>query len=110
MRQTSWPEIERHRDYIYLQLADGVTAATIHQRLRDERGLGASVASVRRWIRGNLPEEDRRDRVRVLRPDAVDPGAEAQVDYGKTPLILMNTSSTCHLSPGRALRLRSPLA
>jgi transposase len=83
LRQTSWPEIERHRDYIYKQLADGVTAATIHQRLRDEHGLGASVASVRRWIRGNLPEEARRDQVRVLRPDAVDPGAEAQVDYGK---------------------------
>lgn len=28
--------------------------ATIHQRLSDERGLDASVASVRRWVRANL--------------------------------------------------------
>lgn len=83
LRQTSWPWIEGHRDYIYEQLGAGVTAATIHQRLRDEHGLGASVASVRRWIRANLPEEARRDQVRVLRPDEVQPGSEAQVDYGK---------------------------
>ena len=47
VRQMSWPAIEPHRDYIHAQLADGVTA-TIHQRLRDERGWGASVASLRR--------------------------------------------------------------
>jgi hypothetical protein len=52
-----------------------VTAATIHQRLRDEHGLDASVASLRRWVRANLPEDARRDQVRVLRPDAVEPGS-----------------------------------
>ncbi len=41
------------------------------------------MASLRRWIRANLPEEARRDQVRVLRPDDVAPGAEGQVDYGK---------------------------
>jgi len=34
--------------------------ATIHQRLADERGLAASVASLRRYVAANLPEEARR--------------------------------------------------
>jgi hypothetical protein len=33
---------------------------TIHQRLRDERGLAVSVASLRRYLAANLPEEVRR--------------------------------------------------
>ena len=49
LRQVTWPAIEEHRDYIVAQLAAGVTMATIHQRLRDERGLAASVASLRRY-------------------------------------------------------------
>jgi hypothetical protein len=42
----SWPMIERYRDCIAAQLRAGVTAATIHQRLRDLHGLTASVASL----------------------------------------------------------------
>ncbi len=68
LRQVTWPAIEAHRDYIAAQLAAGVTVCTIHQRLVDEQGLVASVASVRRWVSGNLPEEARRAQVRVLRP------------------------------------------
>ncbi|MFP5254042.1 MAG: IS21 family transposase [Actinomycetes bacterium] len=83
LRQVSWPQIEPHRDYIVTQLEAAVTVATIHQRLRDERGLEASVASLRRWVRANLPEESRREQVRVLRPDDVVAGSEGQVDYGK---------------------------
>jgi hypothetical protein len=45
----AWPAIEEHRDYIVAQLAAGVTMATIYQRLADERGLAASVASLRSW-------------------------------------------------------------
>jgi hypothetical protein len=60
LRQSSWPRIDRHRDYIAGQLRAGVTVATIHQRLADEHGLDASVASVRRWVRANLPEDARR--------------------------------------------------
>jgi len=37
--------------------------STIHQRLVDEHGLAASVASLRRWVAGNLPEEARRVQV-----------------------------------------------
>ena len=83
LRQVTWPAIGAHRDYISAQLADQVTVATIHQRLVDEHGLDASVASLRRWLAGNLPEEVRRAAVRVLRPEAVEPGSEAQIDYGR---------------------------
>ena len=82
LRQVSWPGIEPHRDYISAQLRAGVTVATIHQRLRDEHGLDASVASLRRWARANLPEQARRGQVTVLR-DAPPPGEQAQIDYGR---------------------------
>lgn len=83
LRQVTWPAIGAHRDYITAQLQAGVTVATIHQRLVDEHGLECSVASLRRWVAGNLPEEARRAQVRVLRPGAVEPGSEAQIDYGR---------------------------
>ena len=79
LRQVSWPVIEEHRDYLAAQLKAGVTAATIHQRLVDEHGLAASVASLRRWVRSNLPEEARRAQVRVLR-DTPPAGQQAQID------------------------------
>ena len=81
LRQTTWPEIERHRDYIVDMLKAGVTQATIWQRLRDEQDLTASVASLKRWVAANLPEEVRRDQVTVLGDDPA-PGSEAQIDYG----------------------------
>jgi transposase len=83
LRQVTWPAIEVHRDYIDDQLKAGVTVATIHQRLVDERGLQASVASLRRWVAANLPEEVRRSQVRVLNPTPARPGEEAQIDYGR---------------------------
>jgi len=83
LRQVTWPEIGRHHEYITAQLKLGVTQATIHQRLRDEHGLTASVASLKRYVAANLPEEVRRDRVVVLRDEADTPaGEEAQIDYG----------------------------
>ena len=66
LRQVTWPAIGEHRDYIVAQLEARVTVATIHQRLRDERGLAVSVASLRRYVAANLPEEVRRAQVRVL--------------------------------------------
>jgi len=69
LRQVTWPAIEAHRDYIVAQLAAGATMATIHQRLADERGLAASVASLRRYVAANLPEEAHRSQGRVLRLD-----------------------------------------
>jgi len=81
LRQVTWPEIATHYDYIVDQLKAGVTQATIHQRLRDERGLRASLASLKRYVAANLAEEVRRDQVVVLR-DPVPAGEEAQIDYG----------------------------
>ncbi len=86
LRQVTWPAIGAHADFIRAQLKDGVTVATVHQRLVDEQALtasAASVASLRRWVAANLPEEVRRSQVRVLRPVDAEPGSEAQIDYGR---------------------------
>jgi transposase len=83
LRQVTWPVIGEHRDYIVSQMEAGVTVTTIHQRLRDERGLAVSVASLRRYVAANLPEEVLRSKVTVLRLVPAEPGAEAQIDYGQ---------------------------
>jgi transposase len=81
LRQTTWPQIEVHHQFVVDMLAAGVTQQTIWQRLRDEQGLAASVASLKRYVAANLPEDALRSRVTVLRAD-VAPGSEAQIDYG----------------------------
>jgi transposase len=81
LRQVTWPEIEKHRDYIVAMLAAGVSKQTIWQRLSSEHGLTASVASLKRYVAANLPEDNQRARVTVLREDPP-PGEEAQIDYG----------------------------
>ena len=53
LRQVTWPAIAEHHDYIMEQLKARVRMSTIHQRLRDERGLAASVASFRRYVNAN---------------------------------------------------------
>jgi transposase len=80
LRQSTWPEIAPHHDYVK-GLIGTVTVATIHQRLRDDKGLGASESSLRRYIAANFEEEVARDAVTVLRDDPP-AGDEAQVDYG----------------------------
>ena len=54
LRQVTWPAIGVHHDYITGQLKAGVRMSTIWQRLRDEHGLAASVASFRRYVAANL--------------------------------------------------------
>lgn len=83
LRRATWPLIEQHRDYIADQIERGVTITTIHQRLRDERGLACSISAMRRWVHANVSEEVSRSRVVVLRLEPVQPGQEAQVDYGR---------------------------
>src|SRR5712671_240373 len=68
LRQVTWPVIAGHHDYIVEQLKARVRMSTIHQRLRDERGLAASVASFRRYVNANIPEEIRRSQVTVWNP------------------------------------------
>lgn len=77
LRQSSWPVIEVHHDYIKGLLGQ----VTVHQRLRDEHGLVVSLSSLRRYVAANLPAEAAASLVTVLREDPP-PGQEAQVDYG----------------------------
>lgn len=82
LRSLTYPEINAYRAVIEQWLDDEVTVSTIHQRLRDEQGLGAGLTSVRRYVWLTFGDRDvNPDRVTVLRPD-VDPGDEAQIDYG----------------------------
>jgi transposase len=83
LRQVTWPAIAGHHDYIIAQLKVGVRMSTIHQRLRDEHGLAASVASFRRYIAANIPEEARRAQVVVWNPRPAEAGEQAQIDYGQ---------------------------
>ena len=80
LRQPSWGEIAQHHDRIG-ELLDVVPVSVIWQRLRDEQGLEASVASVRRYVRARFPERAARAGLRLWRPP-LPPGEEAQVDYG----------------------------
>jgi hypothetical protein len=80
LRQPSWSEIDRHRQRIEV-LVGVVPASVAHQRLVDEEGLQVSVASFRRYLRAHFADEVRRGEVVIWRPP-VDPGDEAQVDYG----------------------------
>ena len=82
LRQVTWPSIAEHHDYIVDQMKAGVRMSTIHQRLRDEQGLAVSVASFRRYVNANVPEEIRRARVRVWNPNPAGAGEQAQIDYG----------------------------
>lgn len=81
LRQVTWPDFDKHREYIVEMLRVGVTKATIHQRLRDEHGVTGSVASFKRYVAANLAEDAVREKVTVLRVDP-EPGLEAQIDYG----------------------------
>jgi transposase len=83
LRQVTWPAIENHHEFITAQLQAGVRMSTIWQRLRDERGLAVSVASFRRYVAANVPEETRRAQVRVWDPRPSEAGEQAQIDYGQ---------------------------
>jgi len=82
LRQVTWPAIGEHHDYIAGQMKAGVRMSTIHQRLRDEHGLAASVASFRRYLAAIVPEEARRAQVTVWSPRQAAAGEQAQIDYG----------------------------
>ncbi|MFJ1709803.1 hypothetical protein [Kitasatospora sp. NPDC088346] len=80
LNQVTWAEIEPHRDLVK-GLLETTTVTTIQQRLRDEGKLTVSLSTFRRWVTENLPDESARSKVTVLRDD-VEPGSEAQIDYG----------------------------
>src|SRR5581483_1795437 len=73
------------------------TATTVHQRLRDERGLDVSITSFRRYVWREFPEENLRSIATPPRPD-VPPGEEAQIDYGYLGSWLdQRTWTQCHV-------------
>ena len=79
-RSLTWPLIDAHRERIGAMLATN-TVTTVHQRLRDEHGLAASITSFRRYVWAEFPDRAAARAVTVLRPP-VAPGEEAQIDYG----------------------------
>ncbi len=79
-RSLTFGTINAHRDRIELMLKTN-KATTVWQRLRDEHGLAVSVTSFRRYVWLEFPDEVCADDATVLRPD-VEPGSEAQIDYG----------------------------
>jgi transposase len=81
-RALSWPLIAAHHQWIADQLKVPVTVATIAQRLRDDHHVEVSESTVRRYIATTFTEARLEGKVTVPR-GAVEPGSEAQIDYGK---------------------------
>jgi transposase len=81
-RALTWSQIAAHHQWIADQLAVPVTVATIAQRLRDDHQVEVSESTVRRYIATTFTEARLEDKVTVPR-GAVEPGSEAQIDYGK---------------------------
>jgi transposase len=81
-RALTWPQIAAHHQWITGQLKVPVTVATIAQRLRDDHHVEVSESTVRRYIATTFTEQRLEERVTVPR-GAVEPGSEAQIDYGK---------------------------
>lgn len=82
VRALTWPPIAVHHEWIEKQLDVPVTVATIAQRLRDDHQVEVSESTVRRYIATTFAEKHLEGRVSVPR-GVVDPGSEAQIDYGK---------------------------
>jgi len=81
-RALTWPQIAAHHQWITDQLGVPVTVATIAQRLRDDHRVEVSESTVRRYIATTFTEARLEEQVTVPR-GAVEPGSEAQIDYGK---------------------------
>jgi transposase len=79
-RSLTHETIDTHRSDIEAMLKTN-TATTVHQRLRDEKGLAVGLTSFRRYVWREFPEENLRNIATPPRPD-VPAGEEAQIDYG----------------------------
>ena len=79
-RSLTYPSIHEHHDRIE-EMLETNTVSTVHQRLRDEHGLGVGISSFRRYVWLEFPEQISSDKVTVGRPE-VDPAEEVQIDYG----------------------------
>jgi len=54
LRRTTWQELDSHREYIHELRASGLPQERIWRRLHTERGVRCSLASLKRWVGGNL--------------------------------------------------------
>ncbi len=79
-RSLTHGKIEPYRARVE-EMLKASSATTVHQRLRDEEGLDVGLTSFRRWLWREMPEEAQRAAASPWRPE-VDPGDEAQIDYG----------------------------
>jgi transposase len=82
VRALRWPQIASHHQWITEQLKVPVTVATIAQRLRDDRDVDVSESTVQRYITSTFADQGLEEKVTVPR-GAVEPGSEAQIDYGR---------------------------
>jgi hypothetical protein len=81
-RALTWPLIATHHQWITDQQKVPVTVATVAQRLRDDYHVDVSESTVRRYIPTTFAEDRLEEKATVPR-GAVEPGSEAQIDYGK---------------------------
>ncbi|MBM4430194.1 MAG: IS21 family transposase [Chloroflexi bacterium] len=79
-RSAVFEQIARYHDAIVAGLQSNAVS-TVWQRLRDERGLPASLRSFHRYVEHYLPDQVRGIQPTILRDDPP-AGHEAQVDYG----------------------------
>jgi hypothetical protein len=54
LRRTTWLELDENRDFIAQLRAAGVPQERIWRRLRAERGVLSSLATLKRWVAENL--------------------------------------------------------
>ncbi len=80
IRSITHDAIEAYRSDIEKMLGTN-TVTTVHQRLRDERGLKVGLTTFRRYVWREFPDARARELATPHRPP-VDPGEEGQIDYG----------------------------
>lgn len=73
-------EVAAYHDYLGERVGT-VRLSVLHQRLRDEDGLGASWGSFYRYVRAHWPERLQTTPRVTVRLDDPPPGEEAQVDF-----------------------------
>lgn len=79
-RSSTYALIAPYRERIE-EMLKASTVTTVHQRLHDEDGLRVGITSFRRYCWAEFPDQRNRQLATPPRPE-VDPGEEAQVDYG----------------------------
>ncbi len=77
---TATSEVASFHEYLEQRVGQ-VRPSVLHQRLRDEQGLGASWATFYRYVQREWPERLRPERAATVRLDDPPPGCEAQVDF-----------------------------